>query len=356
MGFWSFLYSLVPDVWFKGITLRSYTGIMLINSIKLRRRDRKLRRALIRLKNNYTPDIIANLYRKYSSVEKLSPSSDQRRLRKFQQKLANLVNNFLNDYAEFRVYYLDALQLIAQSLLGDKRESYKEFTDIESLFAQLEAKRSELIFPMREIEAFKGQIVQLLNDISRDIRADELSDERVARGSYPAGVSIFSFKRLWSRAKLYRKEKKEIKRLGKNMQLYEQLYNRILQELQIGVQQDFLFLLIEVFKRVDIADKRLEEIKQDLEIVLERLRTEVENVKISLHNILTLLRNEPQIKSNPQLSQIDADLSKLEGIFNQIIRQDFKNTEALRKKLQQLTQERNVVIAEMEEQAMKIAA
>ena len=356
MGLWSFVYSIIPDVWFKGMTLRSYTGVMLVNSIKLRRRDRRLRKALKRLNKKYTPDRIANLYKKYSRVEKESPSKEQKRLRKFQKKLGKLVNNFLNDYAEFRAYYLDTLQLIAQSLLGGKRESYKEFTGIEALFAQLEAKKSELIFPMREIETFKGQIAKLLRDIARDIRMDELSDIRVERGGYPAGLSVFAFKRWWSRAKLYRKEKREIKRLGRNLELYEQIYNRVLQELQSGVQQDFLFLLIEVFKRVDVADKRLEEIKQDLMIVLKRLSEEVTNVKNSLHNLLTLLRNESQIKNNPQFAKIEEDITKLENIFKQMVQQDFKNTEALRKKLNEMLQESNVVIAEMQEQAMKIAA
>ena len=126
MGLWQFIYRFVPDVWFKGINLRSYTGIMLVNSIKLRRRDRRLRKALNRLKTKYTPDVIASLYRKYSSTKKLSPKRESRNIRKFQSKLAQFVESFIYDYQIFRAYYLDVLHLISQSLLSGKRESKKE--------------------------------------------------------------------------------------------------------------------------------------------------------------------------------------------------------------------------------------
>lgn len=359
MGFWQFAYGFIPDVWFKGMNLRSYTGIMLVDSIRIRRRDRKLRKALNRLKTKYTPDVIANLYRKYSSTNKLSPAKESRNIRKFQSKLAKFVESFIYDYQVFRAYYLDVLQLISQSLLSDKRESKGKFTDIETLFAELETKRNELVFPYREIQVFKGQLGSLLRDLMKDIRMDERSDIMVGRGSYPASISFFSFlspARWWSRRKIIRREKKAIKRLGKDLAFYDQIYARINQELQAGVRQDFLFLLIEFFKRVDVADKRLEEIKQDLEIILKRLWDDVESVKKSLNNILTLLKNEPQIKDNPQFGKMEQDISQLEKTFQELIKQDFKNTEALRIMLQEVLREGNVIMAEMEEQSMKIAA
>ena len=134
MGFLSFLYRFVPDVWFKGMNLRSYTGIMLVNSIRLRRRDRRLRKALNRLKTKYTPDVIAKLYKRYSSTKKLSPARENRNIRKFQSKLAKFVESFMYDYQAFRAYYLDVLRLISQSLLSGKRESKGKFTDIKTLF------------------------------------------------------------------------------------------------------------------------------------------------------------------------------------------------------------------------------
>lgn len=356
MGFWSFLYKLVPDVWFRGMNLRSYTGIMLVNSIKLRRRDRKLRKALKRLKEKYNPDRVADLYKRYASTQKMSSWQEQRRIRKFQQKLDKLISDFTNDYLEFRLYFLDVLKLISQSLRADRRESYKEFNDVEALFAQIESKRSELVFPIKEVEAFKRHAAQLLRQIGKSIRTDELSDLRLERGGYPASTNIFSFKRWWSRAKLYRKERKETKKLGKNMELYEELYNRIMQELESGVRQDFLFLLIEAFKRVEMADKRLEEIKQDLMLVLHKLNEEIIHVQGCIAKILELFRNEPQVKNNAQFGKIKEDAEQFAKIIAQIPKNDFVNTEALRKKLGELFQGGNIVITEMEEQSRRLAA
>lgn len=359
MGFWSFFYTLFPGDWFKGINIRSYTGLMLVNAVKIRRRDRTLRKALKRLSTKYTPEVIASLYKRYSTTQKLSPWRENRRIRKFQAKLSQFVNNFITDYNIFRTYYLDVLRLISQSLLSNKRESKKEFTDVETVFYELENKIKELIFPLGEIEAFKGQLDNLLRDLVKDIRMDERSDILVGRGSYPVSVSFFSFLspvRWWSRRKLIRKEKKAVKRLGKDLEFYNQLYARINQELQAGVRQDFLFLLIEFFKRVDVANKRLEEIKQDLAIILKKLWDDVENVKKSLNNIITLLRNEPQIKNNQQFEQISKDITQLEDTFKALIKQDFKNTEALRVMLEEVLKGGSQILTEMEQQAMKIAA
>ena len=351
MGFLSFIHGFVPDVWFQGMTLRSYTGVMLINSIRLRRRDRKLRRSLKRLKSKYTPDRIARIYNKYSNAKKLSARKEQRNKRKFENELNNLISSFIYDYAQFRAYYLDALKLISQSLISDKRENFREITSIEALFVELDKKRQDLKFPFREVETFKDQVVELLEDISHDIREDESSDIRVQKGGYPAGISRFSFRKWWSKRKIYRKEKKEIRKVGKNLELFEQLYNKILQELQSGPRQDFLFLLIEVFKRVDIADDRLENIKEDLMLVLKKLHDEVEGVKNALHSFLELLRNEPQIKNNSQLANMEYDIKKLEELLITIPQQDFKNTEALKKELGKLLQEGNLIIREMEQLA-----
>ncbi len=359
MGFWSFIYRLFPGEWFNGISIRSYTGLMLVNSIKIRRRDRRLRKASQRLTTKYTPEAISDLYKKYSSAKKLSPWKGEANQRKFQGKLDIFVSSFLNDYQIFRSYYLDILRLISQSLLSNKRQDKKDFTDIEVLFAELENRKNELIFPLGEVQVFRGQLDELLRDLVKDIRMDEKSDIIVGRGGYPASVSFFSFfspARWWSRRKILRKEKKAVKRLGKELAFYDQLYAKISQELQTGVRQDFLFLLIELFKRVDVADKRLEEIKQDLEIILKKLWDDVEGVKKSLNNILTLLRNEPQIKNNPEFGKIEQDIQELEKTFQEIIKQDFKNTEALRIMLGDVLEEGNVIMGEMQQQSTKIAA
>ena len=359
MGFWSFLYRFVPDVWFEGMTLRSYTGVMLVNSIKSRRRDRILRWAANRLKREYTPEVIAKLYERYSKVEKLSPGREEKNRRKFEKKLDKFVANFIYDYKIFRMYYLDALQIISNSLLNDKRQGKKQFTDIEVLFAELKKNRTQLIFPHREIQIFKWQLRELLFDLKLNVRYDEQSDTSEARGGYPASVSFFSFlspKKWWSRRKIYKKEKKEIRTLGQELKFYDMLYAKINEEIQKGVRQDFLFVLIEFFKRVDIADKRLENIKQDLGLVLKKLWDEIEDVKKVLTDILNLLRNEPQIKDNNEFGKIQSDIAQLETTFREIIKQDFKNTEALKKILDEVLSESSIIMQELEEQSVKSAA
>jgi len=309
---------------------------------------------LRRLKKRYTPDKIAKLYRKYSSAKKLSPRRENRRRRKFQGKLNKLVTNFESDYWIFRDYQLHALALISQSLISDSREEYGEINTVEELFAELETKKEELIFPIGEVETFKGQVWRLLKDLLRNIHTDETSDIRLSKGGYPVGIHKWSLKRFLSRVRLYRRERKEIKKLGQNLHLYAQLRARISQELSTGVQQDFLFLLIEVIKRVEIADQRLESIKQDLQLVLVKLGEENEHINVITWRMLKLLRNEPLIKDRKTTERLQRAYDKWKEVFQLVIKQDFKNTEALRAKLKELSEEGNVVILEMEQQAREV--
>lgn len=193
MGFWSFVYGMLPDVWFKGMNLRSYTGIILVDSVKAKRRDRVLRRALRRLKKKYTADKIARIYQKYSNVSETNPKKMERNRAKFDAKLHGFIQNFLVDFQIVKAYTLYILRLIAQSLLSSRRESKSKFTNVEIIFAEMEKGVSQLKFPMREVQMFKAQLQRMLYDLEHNIRNDELSDLRVERGGYPVSISTLSF-------------------------------------------------------------------------------------------------------------------------------------------------------------------
>ena len=356
MGFWSFVYGALPDVWFKGMNLRSYTGIILVDSIKARRRDRVLRKALKRLKKKYTADKIGKLYQKYSNVKQTNPKKMERNRLKFDAKLKEFIQNFLADFRIAKAYTLDILRLIAQSLLSSRRESKSKLTNVEIIFAEMDKRVNELKFPMREVQMFKAQLQQMLYDLQRNIRNDELSDLRVERGGYPVSISTLSFlsvKRWWSRRKIFRKVKKESKKLNQKMAVFEQILARLNEELATGqIRQDFLFLVIEFCKLVDVEDASLENIKQDLDLILKKLEDELGDVEKSLTNLMTLLRNEPEIKADPEFGKAGQELSQLKQTIQQIPQQEFKNTEALRIMLKAVLQEEYKLLAEMEQQAI----
>lgn len=361
MGFWDVFYSIVPDVWFRGMNLRSYTGIILIDSIKARRRDRALRRALKRLKKRYSADRLGKIQQTYlKKLKSKKPARIEKARIEFQRKFQEFLQGFLTEWKIVKAYMLDALRLIAQSLLSSKREGKRELTDVERVFAGLEQRASELKFPLKGVVTFKGQLQRMLNDLQKNIRNDELSDLRLERGGYPVTVSLISFlsiRKWWSRRKAYKKVKNEARKLNQKLALYNPILARLMQEIQSGqIRQDFLFLVLEFCKLVDAADASLEEIKQDLDLVLKKLRDELEQSKTSMNNLLTLLRNEPEIKSNPEFTQVEQEIAQFEQIIQQIPKQDFRNTEALRRMLQNVLQEESKILPIMEGQARQLAA
>lgn len=341
MGFWSFFQNFFPNVWFfRGIQLRSYTGVLLVNSIKLKRKDKRLRKVTKRLREKYKPQKIGKLYNTYSRGGTISIRGSKEKLERFRAELRDIANSFVEDYRYFRMYLVEVIELINQSTIIGKREQYREITQIEELFNEIYEKAYErnesLTFPKGEVNKFRKQLKILLEDLRKDWYIEGSTPTRIERGKHPKGVNWLS--RLWwsSRPKIYRMERHEIRKLDKDVQFYDELFNRIVEELKGDVRQDFLLMLIQLFRRVDIADRRLESINKDLQEVVLRLKDELNEVKQGFIKFYQLLKNEPEIKRDPNLAKLEAvdpSLKELEEIIANLEKREFKNAQALIKRL-----------------------
>lgn len=353
MGFWDIFYRIFPDVWFKGMNLRSYTGIIIVDSIKARRRDRVLRRAIRRLKKRYSPDKLGKIENKYINIKQKDP---QKAIAQLDQDLRGFIQSFIFEYQIFRAYIRDVLELVDQSLLSGRREIHKELTDVEVVFILLERRANELKFPLRAVRAFESQLARMFLDLKHTIRNDELSDLRVERKGYPVSISalsFLSFRRLWSRRKIFRNERREARKLNRRLEVYLSILQRLEQELQSGqIRQDLLPLTVEFCKLLDAADASMERITDDLLLVLKKLGDELRDVKNSMNGILTLLRNEDEIRADPRFERISNDIMQLENGLSSISRRDFSNVEALRRLLGTLLTEESKIFAIMEQEAV----
>lgn len=360
MGFWSFFQNFFPNVWFfRGIQLRSYTGVLLVNSIKLKRKDKTLRKVTKRLKEKYKPQKIEKLYNKYSKGGTISIRGSKEKLEMFRGELRYIANSFVEDYGIFRKYLVEVIKLINESTIIGKREQYREITQIEALFNEIDEKAYErnesLVFPKGEVNKFREQLIRLIKDLRKDWNIEGLTPTRIERGKHPKGVNWWS--RLWwsSRPKIYRIERREIRKLDKDVQFYDELFARIIEELKGDVRQDFLLMLIQLFRRVDIADRRLEEINTDLQEVVSRLKNELNEVKEGFFKFYQLLKNEPEIKRDPNLAKLEAvdpSLKELEKIIDNLERQEFKNAQALIKKLKPVYDGGSYLTEVLEKQAV----
>lgn len=335
MGIFSWIFQ---GVWTKGFNLRSYVGVMLIDSIRMKRTNRPLRKAYKRLKNNYTSSRIAKLQRKYLSA-KASPSTwlSRRRIRNFQADLTNLVQNLLNDYKIFREYIAYCFQRINETLASGQRQQYQDMSQIGVLFMQMWVKRAGLVFPKETVEEFRIQSIKLFKHLEKNLSKDASSTTRVQRGGHPAGVNLWNPMRWWSLGKLYVKEKRSIIKLGRYLDYYNKLISQLEVELgTTGIRQDFLLLLIETMRNVDAANKRFEFIYEDVQEIVRRLRNEIEKVKEEVSTFVELLKNEPQIQGSPLLNGLQEDIKKLEEYISGIESNAYRNTQALMRNLKKI--------------------
>ncbi|GEM_PF-5667152 len=349
MGIFSWMFQ---GVWTKGFNLRSYTGVMLVNSLRIKRTNRPLWRAYKRLKNNYNSEAIGRLFEKRAKAKaSLSAKKSLQTIESFQSDLEKLILNFRTDCNIFKEYMAYCFKGIQAIFVSGERQENKNIGEVGNLFLQMYAKRAQLVFPKTTVEKFKTESLKLLKHLEKGIAKEGSSTTRVQRGGHPAGVSIFSPLRWWSLGKLYVKEKRTIRKLGRCMEFFDNLDNQLQAELAQGVRQDFLLLFIELLKRADAADKRFEFIYLDLQEIVARLKKEVETVKLEVSNFLALLANEPAVQKKDYIALLQQDIQMLESYINNLEGNVYKNTQALLRNLRKIESDESGLMKVMQQYA-----
>lgn len=365
MGFWSGVYSKIikgslesiPDTWSaeftKDLHLRSFTAIMLVNSIEIRKKNKALKWAIIQLETKFTPTAVQKVYDDFSSksVESKTGFFAGIRLWRYQRRLRYFIKEFLYVHDIFRNYYSHTTSMISEVFRNGAKEKYTEIKDLESVLEGLYPKSDQLIFPKGEVINFRLQIKNLIDDLEKGLREEELDEkELVPRGAHPIGAGIFSRTRWKSTKGLINEELKQLVKMYGQLKFYNKILNAIREELASGVRQDLLFLLIEFFKRLDLVQKKFKIVQRDLQEIAKRLNDEVKKVHESVDKIFQLFQNDPNVKG--EVAKVKNDMDALGKLISDLESINFKNTESIIAQLRKINGEESEIVTILNQKAV----
>ncbi|MBS3169127.1 hypothetical protein J4210_01460 [Candidatus Woesearchaeota archaeon] len=260
----------------------SLPGLILSDLAEIKKKDALFKEVKRRLKKNYPVKKVANLQKKYLK----KPES-------FQAEFARLVDDFVKDYTFFREAYGSLLRAIIETLNVAEKSEYNELLSIEEIILKIEArakeKGGEFYFP----EAGKKQFAKAFRGAMRDLAAqlkmeyDTLSG--LARGKRTA-AGFFS--RFVNARSAERKGMRAAGKLRGQIDHTQVVLKHLELELQQGVQQDFLLLMLQFVAEVAKTDELYRQLKKDLEILIQDIRNEVEDVVLKIAPFIALIQND----------------------------------------------------------------
>ena len=348
MGFRSFFYKLLPEVWYQGPQLRTNAARMYLDAVQTYRRRGTLRWAVRQLTKVYSERQLSYLYEKY--VHNQNPSRISVTIYKF--RLNNFINGFVKCYKVFSVYYRDCLSKLSDIMTSGDREEYKQLTDIEVLFQAMYQNKKKLLFPEEVIKMFKGDIMRLIFVLKADLKRATTSTTRVSRGKHPLGAGVFSGLRWKTKSRILKGVRKVTKLFDSKLAKFRELHEEAMRQLQSQerVGQEFPALLIQIFLTTEQADKELSDIFIEIQELLERQNKEFDEVNKTANSLVQYF--QAQISQNQGVSSVLDDIKTLKQKLVEIESTQYKNLKALLEELNKLMNENNELFVAMEENFM----
>lgn len=230
----------------------------------------------------YTVKKVANLQKRYLK----KPTS-------FQAEFALLVDNFVKDYTLFRESYGTLLKAIIEALNVAEKSEYTELLSIQQIIIKIDARaaehKKEFYFPDSGRKKFANAFRGAMRDLAAQLKVeyDTLSGlvqgKRVAAGFFSRFVNARSAERKGMRA---------AGKLREQVDHSQEVLKHLRLELDEGVQQDFLLLMLQFVTEVAKTDELYRQLKNDLEILIQDIRNEVEDVILKIAPFIALIQND----------------------------------------------------------------
>ncbi|MBI4152572.1 hypothetical protein HY495_02575 [Candidatus Woesearchaeota archaeon] len=263
----------------------SLPGLILSDLAEIKKKDAQFKEVKRRLKKNYPVKKVANLQKKYLK----KPES-------FRAEFARLVDDFVKDYNFFRGAYGSLLQAIIATLNVAEKSQYNELLSIENIIEKIEArakeKGGEFYFPEEGRKKFARAFRSAMRDLAAQLKVEYDTLSGLTRGKRVAAGFLSRFVNARSA------ERKGMRAAGKlrgQIDHTQEVLKHLESELQEGVQQDFLLLMLQFVTEVAKTDDLYRQLKKDLEILIQDIRNEVEDVVLKIAPFIALIQNDRSV-------------------------------------------------------------
>ncbi|MBI2103056.1 hypothetical protein HYT55_04405 [Candidatus Woesearchaeota archaeon] len=260
----------------------SLPGLILSDLAEIKKKDATFKELKKRLKKEYSVKKIANMQKRYL-----------RKPETFQAEFALLVNNFVRDYTLFRESYGTLLKAIIETLNVAEKSEYTQLLSIQDIIIKIDAraaeKRGEFYFPDSGRKKFANAFRRAMRDLAAQLNAEYDTLSGLAKGKR-AAAGFFS--RFVNARSAERKGMRAAGKLREQVDHGQEVLKHLQLELQQGVQQDFLLLMLQFVTEVAKTDELYRQLKNDLEILIQDIRNEVEDVILKIAPFIALIQND----------------------------------------------------------------
>ncbi|MEW5896604.1 MAG: hypothetical protein AB1668_02855 [Nanoarchaeota archaeon] len=321
----------------------SLPGLIMADISRIREKDKLFKDVKKRLAKNYTMKKLGSLQKKYIK----SPE-------KFRAELELLIGSFVRDYSLLREAYRNLLVAIIETINVAEQEEYEELLSSQELIASIkkgvERNPSQFYFPEKGRKKFAEEFSKAMKALARQLSEDYAilkGESKMKR--YAAGF----FSRFISSRSAERKSMGASGRLKKEIDMLKEASLHVKDELEHGVKQDFMILLLQYVTEMEKTDKLVEETKKDIEIIIQDVMAEIEVVVQKIAPFILAIQNE---KAAGKVAAVREEFVKLQAEIESWLSKEAEwsiSAEAIAKSLSRTEQALLAELAGIEESGLK---
>lgn len=262
------------------------TSLMIREIAEIQTKDKEFESAVRRLKKNYTLKKLGNLQKRYITKPQ-----------KFKEKLREFTDNFVEDYENFRQKYTDLFKTIVQTIDVSGREHSVELQKVEELIDEIVRKAAanpeQFFFPVEAKQKFRDEFKKAIQNLATQLKIEYAqfqgarSGRRIRTGFLSRFMNVRSAARTGTR---------KAKKLLEEVEMIQQISQEIEEELNSGIRQDFIALLLQYVVALEKTDDSLKKIKKDIIIIMDDVIDEVREVIQEIGKTMVVMDSDPQAK------------------------------------------------------------
>lgn len=260
----------------------SLPGLVLADLAEIKKKDKFFKEVKKRLKKDYSVRKIGNLQTRYL-----------RKPEQFQTEFEVLADSFVKDYTFFRESYGALMKAIIETLSVAEKSEYNQLLSIQDIILRIDARAAEhmgeFYFPEQGRKKFATAFTSAMRDLAAQLKVEYDTLNSLVRGKR---VVAGFFSRFINARSAERKGMRAAGKLREQVDHTGEVLKHLQLELQEGIQQDFLLMLLQFVTDISKTDEMYRQLKRDLEILIADIRNEVEDVVVKIAPFIAAIQND----------------------------------------------------------------
>lgn len=265
----------------------SLPGMILADMAKIRKEDQAFKDLKKKLKRDYSVGKIVKLNTRYA-----------RDHQKFEAAFQALAGQFVTDYERFRGNYTTFMNAVLETLNAVEQESYTTLQEVDGLIEKIKTLTTSnpkaFFFPEKVTQKFAKNFDKAMRTLAAQLQQDYQTISGIKKGKrYAAGILSF----FTNNRSAERKGMRAAGKLKDQVEHQKGIVAQVQAELEGGIRQDFLVLLLQYVSELEKTDTLLKDLKRDLEIIMQSVGGEVGSVILKIAPFIAMVQKDATLSA-----------------------------------------------------------